>query len=175
VTPYRSQPYHPHRYDAGGFDSGESALDEWLRQHAAGADARRTARTFVWTRPSGAGDAPEPVIAYYSLTGHRLVRDDLPRKLGRGSPNEIPAVLLSRLAVDRSAQGGGLGGAVLADALGRVIEATSIVAARFVVVDALHEQAATFCEHHGFARIPDTLRLIQKISDIAAALTRPPR
>ena len=110
------------------------------------------------------------MIAYYSLTGHRLVRNDLPRKIGRGSPDEIPAVLLARLAVDRGAQGGGIGGAVLADALGRVVEATSIVAARFVVVDALHERAATFYEHHGFTRIPDTLRLIQKISDIAAAL-----
>jgi len=171
VTAYRSQPYDPARHDASGFDSGEPSLDGWLRQHAAGADARRTARTFVWADPGGAGDAPRRVIAYYSLTGHRLVRDDLPRKLGRGSPEEIPAVLLARLAVDRSAQGQGLGGAVLADALGRVVEATTIVAARFVVVDALHEQAAGFYQHHGFTRIPDTLRLIQKISDIAAALT----
>jgi GNAT superfamily N-acetyltransferase len=123
------------------------------------------------------------VVAYYSLTGHRLIRDDLPRRLGRGSPDEIPAVLLARLAVDRDAQGHGVGGALLADALGRVVEATDIVAARFVVVDALHEPAARFVvvdalhepaalyEHHGFTRIPDTLRLIQKISEIAAALT----
>lgn len=171
MTPYRSQPYDPHRHNAGSFDSGEPALDGWLRQHAAGADARRTARTFVWTPLSGTGEVPEPVTAYYSLTGHRLVRDELPRRLGRGSPDEIPAALLARLAVDRSAQGHGLGGAVLADALGRVVDATSIVAARFLVVDALHERAATFYEHHGFTRIPDTLRLIQKISDIAAALT----
>ena len=171
MTGYRSQRYDPLRHDAAGFDSGEPTLDEWLRQHAAGADARRTARTFVWTDTIGLGDGPERVIAYYSLTGHRLVRSDLPRKIGRGSPDEIPAVLLARLAVDRSAQGGGIGGAVLADALSRVVDATSIVAARFVVVDALHERAATFYEHHGFTRIPDTLRLIQKISDIAAALT----
>jgi hypothetical protein len=49
VTGYRSQPYDPHRHDADSFDSGEPTPDEWLRQHAAGADARRTARTFVWT------------------------------------------------------------------------------------------------------------------------------
>lgn len=170
MTPYRSQPYDPVRHRTAGFDSGEPALDDWLRQHAAGADARRTARTFVWTRSGEAGEALEPVIAYYSLRGHRLVRGDLPLKIGRGSPGEIPAVLLARLAVDRGAQGAGVGGAVLADALGRVVEATSIVAARFVVVDALHERAAKFYEHHGFTRIPDTLRLIQKISDVATAL-----
>jgi GNAT superfamily N-acetyltransferase len=171
VTGYRSQPYDPQHHDTDTFDSGEAALDEWLRQHAAGADARRTARTFVWTGTREPGQSRDPVVAYYSLTGHRLVRDELPRKLGRGSPNEIPAVLLARLAVDRHLHGQGVGGAVLADALARVVEATNIVAARFVVVDALHERAAAFYEHHGFSRIPDTLRLIQKISDIAAALT----
>jgi GNAT superfamily N-acetyltransferase len=171
VTGYRSQPYDPHHHDADGFDSGEPALDEWLRQHAAGADARRTARTFVWTRPSEPAQDREPVVAYYSLTGHRLIGDELPRRIGRGNPDEIPAVLLARLAVDRGAQGHGVGGAVLADAMGRVVEATNIVATRYVVVDALHERAAAFYEHHGFTRIPGTLRLIQKISDIAAALT----
>ena len=171
MTGYRSQPYTPQHHDATAFDSGEPALDDWLRRHAAGADARRTARTFVWTAAGDQAGGGRRVLAYYSLTGHRLVRDELPRRLGRGSPQEIPAVLLARLAVDRTAQGHGLGGAVLADAMSRVVEATSIVAARFVVVDALHEHAATFYEHHGFTRIPDTLRLIQKISDIAAALT----
>ncbi len=171
VTGYRSQPYDPDHHDADAFDSGEPTLDEWLRQHAAGADARRTARTFVWTRTADPDQGRAPVVAYYSLTGHRLVRDELPRRIARGSPDEIPAVLLARLAVDRGAQGQGLGGAVLAEALGRIVEATGIVAARFVVVDALHEHAAAFYEHHGFTRIPGTLRLIQKISDIAAALT----
>lgn len=170
MTGYRSQPYDPQRHDADAFDSGEPALDEWLRRHAAGADARRTARTFVWTSTDDAIQDRDRVIAYYSLTGHRLVRDQLPRRIGRGSPEEVPAVLLARLAVDRAAQGHGMGGTVLADAMTRVVEATSIVAARFVVVDALHEHAAAFYEHHGFTRIPDTLRLIQKISDIAAAL-----
>lgn len=48
--------------------------------------------------------------------------------------------------------------------------ATDTVAARFVVVDALHERAAGFYAHHGFRRIPGVLRLIQKVSDIAASL-----
>ena len=108
MTGYRSQPYDPARHDTDAFDSGEPTLDEWLRRHAAGADARRTARTFVWTHAGDPVGDRDPVIAYYSLTGHRLVRDQLPRRLGRGSPDEIPALLLARLAVDRGAQGRGL-------------------------------------------------------------------
>jgi len=164
---FRSEPLDPARHHLGEFDSGEPELDTWLREHAAGAGARRVARTLVWVAPD---TDPDRAVGYYSLAGHRLVRDDLSRSIGRGSPTEVPAVLLARLALDRTHHGGGNGGALLADALARIVVAAHIVAARFVVVDALHEKAAGFYQHHGFRRIPDTLRLIQKVSDIAAAL-----
>jgi GNAT superfamily N-acetyltransferase len=139
-------------------------MDAWLSEQSSGAEARRVARTFVWTTED------QTVRAYYSLTGHRIVRDELPRSVGRGSPSEVPAVLLARLALDRSLHGRGLGGVLLADALERIVVATQTVAARIVVVDALHERAAAFYEHHGFKRVPGTLRLVQKVSDVAAAL-----
>lgn len=163
---YRSEALDPDRHDLSALDSGEPVLDQWLREHATGAEARRVARTFVWVND----ERPNLLVGYYSLTGHRLVRDALPGSVGRGSPAEIPAVLLARLALDRSLQGTGAGGALLADALGRIVDATRTVAARFVVVDALHERSAGFYEHHGFRRIPGTLRLVQKVSDIAAAI-----
>lgn len=163
---YRSAAFDPDRHDLSRLDSGEPELDGWLREHAAGAEARRVARTFVWV----ADDRVDLVVGYYALTGHRLVREALPSSIGRGSPTEIPTVLLARLALDRGHQGAGVGGALLADALGRIVVATQTVAARFVVVDALHESAAAFYEHYGFRRIPGTLRLVQKVSDIAAAL-----
>lgn len=162
---WHSEPLDRQRHDAAGFDSGVASLDAWLRDHAAGAEARRVARTFVWR-----GD-DDTVAACYSLAGHRLVRDDLPSSIGRGTPHEVPAVLLARLALDRRLHGQGHGGALVADALCRVVTATALVAARFVVVDALDETAAAFYAHHGFRRIPGTPRLVQKVSDVAAALT----
>lgn len=162
---FHSQAYNPAQHNTTAFDSGEADLDRWLRDHAAGAQARRVATTFVWCRP-GASD----VLAYYSLTGHVLVRDRLPKSIGRGSPDEIPAVLLARLALDRHLHARGHGGELLFDALARVVDATEQVAARFVVVDALHEKAAEFYLYHGFRRIPDSLRLVMKVSDAAAAI-----
>lgn len=164
---FHSEPLDPARHDLSAFDSGETDLDRWLREQAAGAGARRVARTFVWVEPD---TIPDSAVGYYSLSGHRLFRDDLPRSIGRGSPSQVPAVLLARLALGRTRHGDGNGGALLADALARIVVATDIVAARFVVVDALHEKAAGFYQHHGFQRIPDSLRLMQKVSDIAAAL-----
>jgi GNAT superfamily N-acetyltransferase len=81
-------------------------------------------------------------------------------------------VLLARLALDRSLHGHGLGGALLAEALARVESATQTVAARFVVADAIDEPAVAFYEHHGFRRLPEALRLVQGLRDIAAALGR---
>lgn len=47
-------------------------------------------------------------------------------------------------------------------------EATRTVAARYVVVDALHEPAAGFYAHHGFEPLHDPLRLVRRVASIAA-------
>jgi len=160
-----SVPLDPTRHAVDAFDSGTPELDEWLSKHAPGSDARGITRTFVWTE----ADATE-VIGYYSLMAHVLQRDALPRAVGPGSPHEIPAVLLARLALSARLQGHGLGAALLADAAERACLASRNVGAKFLVVDALHERAASFYEYHGFSRIPQTLRLLQKMSAIAKAL-----
>jgi GNAT superfamily N-acetyltransferase len=151
------------RHLTNSFDSGKPGLDDWLRQHALSTEARRTGRTFVWQQELH-------VVAYYTVAAHLIVRDDLPKALGRGNPSHIPAVLLARLALDKTLHGQGLGGVLLADALARIVDATRTVAARFVVVDAIDEAAGGFYVHHGFRPIPDALRLIAKIGDLAAAL-----
>lgn len=145
------------------FDSSKPDLDLWLRKHALTTEARRTGRTFVWQNDGR-------VAAYYTIAAHLIVREELPRSLGRGNPGQIPAVLLARLALDKTLHGQGLGGALLADALQRIVVATEVVAARFVVVDAIDQGAHGFYLHHGFREIPGSMRLIQKISDIAAAV-----
>lgn len=134
-----------HQLDA--FDSGEAALDNWLRRYARHAQAMQTARTFVWHRGHGV------VVAYFSLAAHLVARAELPPKIGRGAPDTIPAVLLARLALQRDLQHQGLGGEPLTDALARAVAASRLVAARVVVVDAIDERAAAFYEHHGFTRV----------------------
>ncbi|GIF75523.1 GNAT family N-acetyltransferase [Asanoa siamensis] len=160
--PFAGEPLHD-RHDRDRFESGKPELDGWLRAHALTVEARRTGRTFVW-HDNGR------VVGYYTLAAHLIVREGLPRSIGRGNPTQIPAVLLARLALDKSLQGQGLGGALLADSLARVVAATRTVAARYVVVDAIDRAAQSFYAHHGFREIPSSLRLVQKITDIAAAI-----
>ena len=67
----------------------------------------------------------------------------------------VPAVRIARLAVDRTEKGKGLGGKLLADALRRVLTASSEVAVKVVLVDAKNEAAVEFYRHHGFMELID--------------------
>ncbi|WP_214111387.1 GNAT family N-acetyltransferase [Acrocarpospora catenulata] len=150
-----------HRLDV--FDCGKEVLNDWLKMWALHAQKNRTARTFVWT---SAGS----VVAYYSLAGHLLQKDELPARVGRGGPRQIPAIILARLALDSSLHGQGRGARLLVDALSTAVESSHRVAARLVVVDALDDEAVAFYEKFGFIRIPGDMRLIRKMSDIEADL-----
>ncbi len=146
--------------DLSSFSSDQPSLDEWLRQSAHHAESIRSGRTWVWTQDGS-------VVAYFTLAGHVFERHDLPQRIGRGSPDRIPAVLIARLALHRHLHGQGLGGALLADASRRIIVAAEIVAARFVVVDVIGDEAASFYTHYGYRPIPGTRRLVRKVSDLA--------
>lgn len=154
------------RHVTAAFNCGEPALNSWLVQHAAHAGKMNTARTFVWTVPGGTN-----VVAYYAACAHLLQRADAPNNVGRGAPEIIPAVLLAKLALDTKLHGRGLGAELLWDALSRLVGLNQEVAARAVVVDALHEPAAAFYARYGFRPTPENpLRLVQKMSDIERAI-----
>ena len=138
-------------------------MDAWLLENAADAARRNTAVTWVWVEGGR-------VVGYYSLSAHKIAKDDVPRALGRGGPVEIPAVMIGKLALDATLQGQGLGGVLLADALTRVVSVTQVVAARVVVVDALDDDVAEFYERFGFSRVPGSLRLVRRIRDVATDL-----
>lgn len=161
---YTSEPFDPDRHDVSGFDCGEESLDLWLHEQAGTAEVRRTARTWVWVDQDGS------IAGYYALASHRVRREEVPSRVGRGGPAEIPAVLLARLALDKRLRGQQLGPVLVADALTRIVAASRIVAARLVVVDALHEKVAGFYERLGFRRVPGSLTLVLKISDAEAAI-----
>jgi GNAT superfamily N-acetyltransferase len=116
--------------------------------------------------------APEghAVVGYYAVAPHLVRRQDVPKKIGRGRLEEIPAFLLARLALVERLQGRGLGTALLADALTRIVHAIDLVGGGVIVVDAIDERAARFYERNGFIPTPaDAMRLVIKASDVRAS------
>jgi GNAT superfamily N-acetyltransferase len=152
-------------HDVSTFESGSTPLDRWLREHAWAAQQMDSARTFVLADAGG-------VVGYFSLAMGSVRRDEPPPKLVRGMPGyPIGMVLLARLAIDRRAQGKGLGAQLLAEALRKAVAAGEAAAARLIVVHAIDEEAARFYEHHGFIRAPEhELRLYRRMKDLRASL-----
>ena len=105
---------------------------------------------------------------------HEIRRDVLPKKFSHGDQLVIPAILLARLALDVDVQGRGLGRQLLVDALQRAVLGIQAVGGRYIVVDAINDDAANFYGHFGFVRTPQQYRLVMKASTALENLTPPP-
>lgn len=141
-----------HRLDA--FNSGEPALDDWLKRRA------RTNQTSGATRTYVVCEEDARVVGYYGLAFGALALSDAPGPIRRNMPDPIPIAILGRLAVDLTWQGRGLGVALLQDAVLRTRAAADILGLRGLVVHALSDAAKAFYEHHGFIASPTRSMLL---------------
>jgi predicted N-acetyltransferase YhbS len=149
-----------------GFDSGEASLDRYLVERALANHVSGFARCYVCIAGQN-----EHVVGYYTLSAVAVEHRELPGRARRNSPNPVPAVLLGRLAVDRTAQGSGLGKFLVRDALLSTLAAADRIGVRLLIVHALHEEAAAFYTALGFRASPtDPLHLYVLLSDIRASL-----
>lgn len=83
----------------------------------------------------------------------------------------IPAMLLARLAVDKTVQGKGIGAFLLRDAMSRALSVAEQAGMRLLLVHALGDRARAFYEHFGFEPSPsDAMNLQLLVKDIRLAL-----
>lgn len=94
------------------------------------------------------------VVGYYTLAHASVLQSEAPKKMGRGMPSSIPAMLMARFAVDLTMQGRGLGHDLFMDATRRTWAVIQSGAApvRFFIVDAKDEVAKAFYQR--FDMIP---------------------
>lgn len=139
------------RHDVSRFSNGlHPSLDQWLRERARSSEGL-SARTYVVC----SAEEPDRVVGYFSISTAVEQRNALPTaKLRRGMPEQVPLLLIGRLAVDAEYRGRGLGSALLADALRRCLAASEIAGARGIVAHAIDDSAAAFYERYSFVRSP---------------------
>ena len=108
----------------------------------------------------------DAVLGFYTLSALSVDLASLPEELSRKLPRHpVPCALIGRLAVDRSAQGRGLGHLLLADAVKRVVSAGETVAMHALIVDAANDSAKRFYEGFGFVPLSvDPMRLFLPLS-----------
>lgn len=164
----RPEPLDPKRHDRSAFDSGAAEIDDWLRRYSTQNRKRNTAATWVVT------DVESRVLGYVSLAMTGIDRSSAPDALATHAPDPVPALLIGRLAVDRSVSGLGIGTALVAHVLASAVELNERAACRAVVVTALDPAARSWWEWLGFRPVdaadPDSFDLYLLTSEIAATL-----
>ncbi|UPY36109.1 GNAT family N-acetyltransferase [Sediminicoccus sp. KRV36] len=160
-------------HDRGGFSCGVESLDRYFLTQA-GQDLRRRANgVFVLA----ARAEPARVLGYYTLCATALAPGHVPEAARKHIPRTplVSATLIGRLAVAQDRQGQRLGAILLADALRRALASAATVGSCMIVVDALHDRAAGFHAAHGFARLPESLRLVLPMRSVERMLAAPTR
>jgi GNAT superfamily N-acetyltransferase len=153
-----------------GFDCGKPTLNDFLHTLVNQYEKRDLGRTYV-----ALAAIEQRVMGYYTLASGAISLEGLPAKEAKKLPRHpVPIVLLARLPVDVSAQGRGLGGMLLRDALARSVAISETLGTFAVVVDALDEEAKAFYEKFGFLPLTDNaMRLFLPLSTIRAAGAKP--
>ena len=135
-------------HQRGDFESGEPALEEWLKRGAMNNQLTGDSRTFVVV------DEENRVLGLYAMAAGAVAHHVATSSVRRNMPDPVPVMVLGRLAVDRRAQGIKLGAAMLHDAVMRAITVSQNTGVRALLVHAIHERAKQFYVHYGFQESP---------------------
>ena len=165
---FRVEPLDPKRHDRSIFACGVEDLDAYLKTQAL-QDIRRKANAVFVLVPVA---TPNRIIGYFTLCAYGLAQGDVTEAARKHVPRYplVSATLIGRLAIAREHQGQGLGSMLLARALRQAYDSAATVGSSMVVVDAIGEGAARFYESHGFARLPESMRLVLPMRSIGSMI-----
>jgi GNAT superfamily N-acetyltransferase len=141
--------------NADSFDCGDEPLNNYLKRHAWWNQQKNSIDvTYVALEES----APRSVLGYFTLATSSVPRDLLPKKHVRGlPPNDLPLILLARLAVDHRFAGKGLGHALIAEAFKFTLRVADEVGCRCIITDAYRDWVGWYAKY-GFIPIENTTK-----------------
>lgn len=156
------------KYDKKSFDCGYSLLNDYLKTQARQDVDRDLSACFVLV------DDADIISGYYTLSANSVKRDDLPDDLLKKLPRsyqDLPVVLLGRLAIDKKSQGKGYGSSLLIDALKRCYEISKSLGTIAIIVDPIDEKAQNFYERYGFIILPTSKKMFLPMKTIKELLS----
>jgi len=146
-----------------GFNCGKPDLDDWLRLRALANQSSGTSRTWVVVE-----EGSQSVIAYYASSTGAILSAEATTRVRRNQPDQIPAILLARLAVDQRHRGKGLGAALLKHFMLKALEVAGSVGVRVLLMHAKDEEAQAFFGHYGVVESPlDPLVMMMLLGDLS--------
>lgn len=139
-----------------GFACGNSQLDDWIQKYAGQNERQDFSRTYL------AIDGGH-LLGFVALSAASVSRHIAPVELTRNAPEYVPMVAITRLAVDRRAQGHGLGTLLLGFALDKILTVAGMIGAHGTLISAVDDNAKAFYLSHArfleFDSLPGWLAL----------------
>ena len=167
----RTEPMREGDQDSG-FECGEHALDHFFARYALPNSLMGIGRTFVMRGDPTNGEAL--IQGFYTLSMASIASKELTSVIKARLPRyPMPVALIGRLAISIQAQGQGLGGVLLVDALDRIAGVSEEVGCFGVIVDAKTPAAHGFYERYGFVALSDSgwpRRMFMTVSTVRQAL-----
>lgn len=152
------------------FDCGDAALNDYFRRYAQKNQGLLFGVTYVCICP------PSHVIGFYTIANTTIPRNGIPDDLLRGLPKyqDIPAILLGRLAVDQRAQGNRIGELLLSHCFDVCLHMIKICGARYILVEA-YPAMVSFYEKFGFRQLqgsgkPETTKMFLDLKVVRSAI-----
>lgn len=128
------------------FTCGNKDLDNYFKKYALINDQNGYGKTFVL-------EDKNEIIGFFTLCSSSIKWEEFPIKNSNLYPRyPIPCIRLARLGVRKDKQGRGYGKELLKQAFLRILNASSTIGVRLVVVDA-KESSKTFYEKYGFMKL----------------------
>jgi GNAT superfamily N-acetyltransferase len=157
-------------HDRTTFDCGESELNVYLNRYARQNHDSGGAKCFLATP----ADTPSRILGFYTLSPASIEFSRAPALARKGLARyDVPVFRLGRLAVDRSMQGRGLGGALLLRAADRCMRVAREVGGVALLIDAKSVRAAQWYRTYGAIGLVDTPQsLVLPFAVAADALRR---
>lgn len=169
MTDFRRPELIRPEHEVAGFDCGSDAQTLWLREHAVQANRADSARVYV-TCVSGTNR----VAGYYALSAGSVAHESAPKRIAQGLGRyPVPVIILTRLGVDRTHQGQGLGKTLVQDAVLQTAAVAERVGVRALLIHAETAEAAAFYHRLSlaFEESPtNPLHLILLMKDLRAAI-----
>lgn len=169
------EPLDTDRHDRAAFSSGVEQVDNFLQKTAGKLLKGGTAKVFVVVAPH---QNPDEILGFYSINAHSVDYGELPNRYRRYAlpGGSIPAAFIGMMGVTQAAQGHGIGGLLLADALKGAYLASHRVGTAVVMLDVLDcgnpeavARRQSLYDGYGFQALPSNpLRMFMPMATVAA-------
>ena len=170
----RIERFDPARHDRADFDCGVGRLNNYLKLSARKQQKDDMTRVYVVVE-----EGSPRILGYHAINLGMMNVDELKRR-PRGAPDhgEIPVLFLGQVAVDRDAQGRGLGGILMHHVFEKACVIADAAGCHAIVLDAISDGGAedlarrrAWYESFGFATFAsDPGRMFLTMKQVRAAV-----